>query len=299
MKNLNDKLKGIVVPLITPLTSNETVDENALRKIVNYTIDAGVHGLFVNSTTGEGVCLTNAEKLRNLEIVLDATAGRVPVYAGVSDTSTKRALECMEEAQNAGADILVAHAPFYYPPNNQKELVDYYSTVAQNAKLPVMIYNIPFTTQAPLTVNSVKELLQEENIIGIKDSSVDYVFLLNLIELKKIRPDFRIFIGKTHMWTAGILHGADGGLDGISNLIPKHSVNLYDAIVKNDPQVYELQREINEIFRVYECRSFLGGIKMAMHMLGLCEPYTSHPITGVNEEEKAKIKSVLQQNNLL
>jgi 4-hydroxy-tetrahydrodipicolinate synthase len=297
--NLKDQLKGIVVPLITPITKDERVDEVSLRKIVNYTLESGVHGLFVNSTTGEGVCLTDDEKLRNLKIVMKEVNGRVPVYAGISETSTKRTLECMAKTQQSGADILVAHAPFYYPPNNQEELVNFYSTVAKNADLPVMLYNIPFTTQAPLTIESARKLMDIENIVGIKDSSVDYVFLLNLIELKKNRPDFNIFIGKTHMWAAGIMSGADGGLDGISNLIPKHCVNLYKAIKENRPNIYDLQSEINEIWRVYECRSFLGGIKAAMNLLDLCEPYTVHPVTAASQDEIEKIKKILKKYNLL
>lgn len=299
MSNLVNQFKGIVVPLITPITKDERVDEDSLRKIVNYTLDGGVHGLFVNSTTGEGVCLTDDEKLRNLKIVMDQVNGRVPVYAGISETSTKRTLECMAKTQNSGADILVAHAPFYYPPNNQDELVNFYSTVAKKADLPVMLYNIPFTTQAPLTIESVKKLMDVENIIGIKDSSVDYVFLLNLIELKKDRPEFSIFIGKTHMWAAGILSGADGGLDGISNLIPKHCVNLYNAIKNTAPNIFELQSEINEIWRVYECGSFLGGIKAAMNMMNLCAPYTVHPISSASQREVDNIKSILLKYNIL
>lgn len=299
LENLKDSLKGIVVPLITPITADEKIDELSLRKIVDYTIGAGVHGLFVNSTTGEGVCLTDEDKLLNLRTVVEQTNGRVPVYARISDTSTKRTMVCLGQAQKIGADVLVAHAPFYYPPNNQDELVNFFSTIAQNADLPLMLYNIPFTTQAPLSIGSVNRLMEIDNIIGIKDSSVDYVFLLNLIELKQQRPDFAIFIGKTHMWAAGILSGADGGLDGISNLIPGKCVELYKAIKENAPDVYARQAEINDIWRVYECRSFLGGIKAAMSMLGLCQPYTTHPITSTSEEERQRIRKILLKHKLL
>ncbi len=291
--------KGIVVPLISPIDKNERIDEPALRKLVSYLVDGGVHGIFVNSTTGEGLLLREAEKQRILEIVLDQVHGRVTVYAGVSDTGTARALDNVIQADKLGADVLVAHPPFYFPPNDQSELYDYFARLAQASSKPFMLYNIPFTTKASIALNTVEKLIKIDNIIGIKDSSVDYVYLMNLIELKKERADFTIFIGKTHMWAAGILSGADGGLDGISNLIPSHCVSLYEAIVNKAGDCYERQREINEIWRVYECRSFLGGIKAALSFMGLCQPYTLSPVLPASEEEKLKIKAILQQHHLL
>ncbi len=295
-----EKLHGIVVPIITPLTQNEQVDEPALRKIVRHLLKGGVHGIFVNSTTGEGVCLVDAEKIKSLQIVVDEVRGAIPVYAGISDTSTVRALENLFQAQEAGVDFIVAHPPFYYPPNSQDELIRYYISLANESILPLLLYNIPFTTQAPLSLDAVKTLMQVENIVGIKDSSVDWVFLMNLIELKRNhRPDFKIFIGKSHMWTAGILSGADGGLDGISNIIPDRCVKLYNGIRKGDPGVYELQREINEIWRVYECRSFLGGIKTAMNLMNLCEPFTVKPVLSTSDDEKKKIRAILKEYQLI
>jgi 4-hydroxy-tetrahydrodipicolinate synthase len=217
----------------------------------------------------------------------------VPVYAGVSDTGTKRALNNIREAEDTGADIVVAHPPFYYPPNAQDELYRYFEQIALYSSKPVMLYNIPFTTQAPIALETIKRLFDFDNIIGIKDSSVDYVFLQNLIELKRQRPDFKIFIGKSHMWAAGILSGADGGLDGISNVIPHKCVNLYHKTKQGSDDIFKLQREINEIFRIYECRSFLGGIKTAMSLMGLCNPFTTNPILMASQEEVAKIKRIL------
>jgi 4-hydroxy-tetrahydrodipicolinate synthase len=296
---MSTKYKGIVVPLITPVDKQERIDEPSLRKLVSFLIDGGVHGIFVNSTTGEGLLLREEEKKRILEIVIDQVRGRVTVYAGVSDTGTARALDNVAFAEKAGADVLVAHPPFYFPPNDQAELYDYFASLAQATAKPFMLYNIPFTTKAFIHLNTVKKLMQIENMIGLKDSSVDFVYLMNLIELKKERPDFSIFIGKTHMWAAGILSGADGGLDGISNLIPSHCVNLYESIVNQTEDCYERQREINEIWRVYECRSFLGGIKTAVSMLGLCQPHVLSPTLPASEEEKLKIKGILQRYHLL
>jgi dihydrodipicolinate synthase/N-acetylneuraminate lyase len=294
-----NRIHGIVVPMITPLTADESIDETALIRIVDYILNGGVHGIFVNSTTGEGVCLTNDEARKMLQIVIKRINRKVPVYANVSANSVKIALANIEKAESLDADIVVAHPPFFYPPNSQEELFLYYESILKESKLPVMIYNIPFTTQAPIAINTIKRLLDFENLIGIKDSSVDYVFLQDLIKLKEIRSDFKIFIGKSHMWTAGILSGADGGLDGISNIIPSLCVQLYDKIRSGSNDVFERQRDIDDIWQIYECRSFLGGIKAAMSLLGLCESYTSKPILPAAEEEIQNIKRILVENNVL
>ena len=291
---------GIVVPIITPLTAEENVDELSLRKCIKHLLKGGIHGIFVNSTTGEGLNLRDEQKRLALKVVVDEVNNKVPIYAGVSDTSLGRALDNLVEAVELGADVAVAHPPFYYPPNSQEELLTYYQTLAEQSPLPVMLYNIPSTTKAHIELDTVRTLMQQENIIGIKDSSVDYVFLLNLIELKKYRPDFYIFIGKSHMWTAGIMSGADGGLDGISNLIPDLCVQLYETIKDGRYEgAVELQRKINEIWRVYECRSFLGGIKTAMNMRGLCQPWTTKPILMASAEEQQRIANILREYKLI
>jgi len=290
---------GIVVPIITPLRPDETVDESALHKIIEHLLAAHVHGIFVNSTTGEGICLSDNERIKILTKVVDEISFNIPVYAGVSDTSTKRTIRNLKDAEKLGANIAVIHPPFFYPPSSQEELYNYFKEIAQDASIPVMLYNIPLTTKAPIALETIIKLLEFENIIGIKDSTGDLAFLQKLIELKYVRHDFKIFVGKSQLWGAGILSGADGGLDGISNLIPGHCVRFYQAIKANSEKVFELQREINEIWQIYECCSYLGGLKAAMHFLGLCEPITARPILPASKEEVRKIKQILLTNGIL
>lgn len=294
------RVKGIVVPLITPLHEDETVDEKSLRRCVRHAVDAGVHGIFVNSTTGEGIALLDEERKRSIEIVIDEVDRKTPVFVGVSDTGTQRVLKNVEYANTLDADAIVAHPYFYYPLNHQSELVAFYNEIIRVSKLPIMLYNIPGTTKIAISIETVRELMKNETIVGIKDSSVDYLYLLQLIELKKTRPDFKIFIGKSNLWTAGILEGADGGLDGISNLIPALCVELYDTIINhNIKRAFELQHLLNDIWKVYECRSFLSGIKGALSLLGLCSPQVTKPNSPVTEIEMAKIKSIMKTHHLL
>jgi dihydrodipicolinate synthase/N-acetylneuraminate lyase len=297
--NISD-IHGMVVPIITPLTQEESLDEEAFEKIIDFQITEGIHGIFANSTTGEGVCLTDSTRRQSLKILVEKVRGRVPVYAGVSDTSSRRAILNIKEAEDLGVDIIVAHPPYYYAPNAHEEVYAYFQEIIKASSKPVMLYNIPWTTKTSISLETIKRLIEFEALIGIKDSSADFVYLQNLIVLKRnLRPEFKIFIGKSQMWTAGILSGADGGLDGISNVIPKRCVALYDKIRNGSNNIFELQMEINEIWRIYECRSFLGGIKAAMSLMGFCRPFTTQPVLMATQEEIARIRDILTKYGIL
>ncbi|MBD3376401.1 hypothetical protein GF406_15305 [candidate division KSB1 bacterium] len=297
MKSL-DSVKGIVVPMVTPLTSDETLDVKAVEHLYEHLALGGVHGIFLLSTTGEGLCLT--DKVRNdfCDHMVKINHKDIPLYVGISDTSTKRTIQNAHAVADKGFDIAVAHAPYYFPANNQDELIAFFESVATSSPLPVMIYNIPSTTQSALTLDSVSKLMQVENIIGIKDSSVDFVFLQYLIDLKQDRPDFKILIGKSHFWAAGILAGADGGLDGISNVIPGKCVQLYNACINKEQTIFELQKTINHIWKIYDGHSFLGGLKYTLYRQGLIQPHLSAPISPANEVERQNIENIIDSHGL-
>ncbi len=293
-------LRGMVVPLITPLNEDGTLDEEGLRRVVRHVLGSGVHGVFVNSTTGEGLCLPDDEKHRAVEIVVEEAAGSAAVLANVGETSTRRAIAEIEAVAPLGVDAVVAHPPFFYPINDQREILDFYRDLAAASPVPVFIYNLPMVVGTGIGIPVLSELLAEPNIVGIKDSSADYVYLTRVIELKRRRPDFRIFIGKSHMWAAGIWSGADGGLDGISNVVPRLCVQLFDALEsRNYDRALELQKRIDAVWKIYDCRSFVAAVKMAVSKLGLCQPHVSKPILGLSPEEAMHVEDVLRRNELL
>jgi 4-hydroxy-tetrahydrodipicolinate synthase len=194
----------------------------------------------------------------------------------------------------------VVHPPFFYALNSQQELLTFYRTLADATDLPLILYNIPSLTKQPIAVETVRELLKHPNIIAIKDSSVDYVNLIELIKLKKEFPSFRVFVGKTHMFTPCLLAGGDGGVDGISNLIPERCVHLVELIKSGKIiEAYRLQDEINEIWNVYHVRSFVAGIKMAMHLAGLCGTTVSSPLLTLSDAEKEHVHSIMAKHNLI
>lgn len=294
------RIKGVVVPIITPLTPDEKVDEPALRRCLRHVLASSVHGIFVNSTTGEGLSLLDEEKEKAIGIVVDEAKDRAVIFAGISDTSTMRVLRNLRRVEALNADVAVLHPPFYYPLNHQSELVEFYTHVAAASILPLMLYNIPSMTKAPIAIDTVSKLMAIDNIVGIKDSSVDFLYLLELIRLKAQREDFKIFIGKSHLWTAGIFSGADGALDGISNLVPGLCVQLYETMLRGEAQkAFALQRKINDIWEIYSCGSFLSGIKTALSLLGLCDRRVTRPILNISDDEVENIKKIMVKHGLL
>jgi 4-hydroxy-tetrahydrodipicolinate synthase len=294
------EIKGIVVPIITPLKPDESVDEFSLRKVVRHVIAGGVHGIFVNSSTGEAMSLLDAEREKAIRIVVEETNRAVPVFVGVSDTSTRRVIHNLEFTNKLDIEAIVVHPYFFYPLNCPSEIINFYNEIAAAAAHPLIVYDIPSTTKIKLSLAVVTELMKNEKIIGIKDSSVDFLNLIELIDLKKFRPDFKIFIGKSHLWTGGILEGADGGLDGLSNLVPDLCVKLYDLIIKqNLSEAYALQHKLNAIWKVYQCRSFLSGIKTAVSLLGLCSNSVTHPNEPASPEEIERIRKILKFHDLI
>ncbi len=294
------QMEGIVVPIISPLNADETIDELSLRRCLRHVLDAQVHGIFVNSTTGEAVNLLDSEQQKAINIAIDEVKNQTLLFWGVSDTSTRRVLKKVEYANRLDIDAIVLHPYYFYSLNHQSELVDFYETIAAASKHPLMLYNIPSTTKINITPDVVRKLMTIEKIIGIKDSSVDFLNLLKLIELKKERPNFKIFIGKSHLWTSGILEGADGGLDGLSNLVPGLCVTLFNLIKKRQIEAaYQLQHQLNEIWKVYESGSFLSGIKTAMSLLGLCSNTVTHPNLKITPSEKERIQKIMERYNLI
>lgn len=302
-------LDGVVVPLATPLTAEEKVDTVSLRKLIDHLL-AGVtpdgenfpvQGIFVNSTTGETHALTHAEQERALQIVVEHVAGRCLVLAGVSDVGTQRALEKLRRAEEAGVDVAIAHPPYFYLCNAPAETFAYFKKLAEHARIPLMLYNNPPLTKSSIDMQTVRELMQFENIIGIKESSADYLYLTQMIQLKKeLRPEFRIFIGKAFLWTAGITAGADGMLDTICNLIPGLAGKLYRLLKSgNLPEALPVQEKINSIWSILRASSYLSALKTALHLMGLGDARVTHPIMRISDDEVKWIREIMSEHGIL
>ncbi len=284
---------GIIPPVVTPLDENERVDEGAMRAVVRNLIQSGVQGIFVLGSTGEFAHLTDDEKRRAIEVVVSEVNGKVPVLVGVTESGTKRSIFWTKEAQRFGANGVVAAPPFYYP-LSEAEIENHYRALASECELPILLYHIPSTTKVRFSLNLIERLAEAPNIVGIKDSTGDLPFVLNLIDQISER-NFLVFQGHDELLAPTLLYGAHGGINSSANLVPSWFVALYDAAKKGETALaFAWQRKINELIRYLEKMPFLSALKMALHLKGLIRPFISAPFIPFPENRKEEILGSLK-----
>jgi 4-hydroxy-tetrahydrodipicolinate synthase len=293
------KLKGIVPPIGTPITTDERVDEKGLRNLVRYLIDGGVHGVFVNGTMGCFALLTDTEQLRAIEIVADEVNGRVPVVAGVSDSGTKRVIEKIKEVEKFKVDYLTAVPPYYFN-LTQEQGKSFFRDIANAAQTPVFVYNNPYLTKFDYEISSLVELADEPNIVGLKETNQDCNRWTRIFEAFRGKEDFSILLGTELLIPQGIMMGADGAIGGAHNIAPKFGVELYDAAVAGSfERAFELSRMLGKVCDIFQYGAIWGGFEAALQVLGICEKTVFAPYQPATDEVREKVGKILAECGLL
>lgn len=289
-------LKGIVPPVVTPLTDRDCLDIAGVERLIHHLISGGVHGLFVLGTTGEAQSLSYATRYEMVKQVCALAAGKVPVLVGITDTSLDESLKLAAWAKSCGADAVVSAPPYYFAPS-QQELIEYYTALADALPLPLYLYNMPSHVKVIFEPATVTQLAQHPNIIGLKDSSGNMVYFQTL--LYSVPEDFALFVGPEELTSECVIMGAAGGVNGGANLFPKLYVDLYQASVQRDmKKVAALQKTVMEIStRLYTIgkygSSYLKGVKCSLSVMGICDDYLSYPYQRFREEERNKVRDIL------
>ncbi len=295
-----DNVSGIIPPLITPLTEDRKIDEAGLRKVTRHVLDGGVHGVFVMGSSGEFPFFDRDDRRRVIEVVLDEVAGKVPVFAGISDSGTELAAGNARDAESAGADALVLTMPYYFPAFSDQDILVHYRYVAQVTGLPLVLYNIPRTVKTMIGVDVIAQLAEEGTIRATKDSSTDFNHFQKLLIRMSEMPGFRIFQGSEFQAAASILMGAHGCVLGIANIVPGLCVQLYEAAVRGDSaQARELQRRVTAVSQIFWAgEAPLPSLKMAASILGLCAPTLHLPMPTISDASRDKIRKILENNDV-
>jgi 4-hydroxy-tetrahydrodipicolinate synthase len=231
------RLHGIFVPMVTPLTSDERVDHPSLRRLIDFLIEGGVHGIWVMGTTGEFAALPEEERARAVETTVDHVAGRVPVIANVGDSSTGLALRHARHAAAAGADALALTPPHYYP-HSMDEMLTHFRTLKQaHPDLPLLVYNIPQTVKVKMTVATTLQLATEGTVHGIKDSQNDLRWFRQLAMGARgagLGAGFRLFLGTRALIDAGVVINAHGAIPATANVAPAACAEAWEAAIRGD-----------------------------------------------------------------
>ncbi len=265
-----EEIKGIIVPLITPVDEKETIDEEKLRYMVNRVVDGGVNGILAFGSNGEFYMFDETELERGLKIVMDGNRGRVPVYYGIGAISTLKGVRQAKMAAAAGADGISILQPMFIQPTAES-LYRHFRTIAEAVPdVCVLLYNNPGRCGYCLTADLVERLARDvKNIVGIKDSCGNFTLLSELI--RRTRDiNFKVFSGKDTLLFGGLCMGSAGGVCSIANLFPELVCGIYDKFMKGDyAGAREDQFRLNPVRISQDAASFPVATKDMANMLGL------------------------------
>ncbi len=301
-KKLAAPLKGIIVPLVTPLIDNNTIDIEGFKKLIEHTISGGVHGIFVLGTTGEFASISYKLREELIEQTCKIVNGRVPVLVGIADSSFPESVNLANKAAENGADAVVLTPPYYFR-LGQTELLEYLKHIMSQIPLPLFLYNMPAQTKISFAPETVKKISEIPGVVGIKDSSADLPYFKQVQYALKDKKDFTFMVGPEEIMSDFVLAGGHGGVNGGANMFPKLYVNLYNASVNRDfEKIKELQQKVIQISStIYKVgnynSSFLKGVKCALSVMGICSDFMAEPFHRFREPERMKIKQILKDLN--
>lgn len=288
--------RGSFAALVTPFKNGE-LDLDTLRKLVEWHIGEGTHGLVPVGTTGESPTLTHEEHETVVAEVVRAAAGRIPVIAGAGSNNTLEAIRFMQHAEAVGAEAALVVTPYYNKPT-QRGLVAHFTALHDCCELPIIIYNIPGRSVIDMTPETMGELSKLPRIIGVKDATGD----LARVSLQ------RMSCGKEFIQISGedptaVGFNAQGGVGVISvtaNVAPKLVAQVQEATLEGDyARALELQDRLMPLHRAIFTEPGLVGAKYAMAKLGLCSEEVRSPLTGLSDGTKLLVEDAMRFAGLM
>jgi 4-hydroxy-tetrahydrodipicolinate synthase len=291
-----DKISGIFTPHIVPLDDDGQINEAELRRYVDWLIDKGVHGLYPNGSTGEFLRFTPDERRRIIKIVCDQAAGRVPVLAGAAEANTRETIAACETYVEYGARAVAIVSPFYYR-LSPESVYAYFREIALNSPIDVTLYNIPMFA-SPIDVPTIRRLSELERIAGIKDSSGDLAFMMQMIAaVRPGRPDFAFLGGWDTILMPSLIMGCDGGTHASSGVVPELTRKVFDLTTAGQlADAMPLQYQLLEFFdTALRSGDFPEGFRMGVELRGFQMGAGRQPLSDAQKTERAALKQELQQ----
>jgi dihydrodipicolinate synthase/N-acetylneuraminate lyase len=291
---LNKKYGGIVVPAITPLTSDLKLDQEALEKMFTNFWQHDVKP-FIMGTTGESASLSLEIKYDYIQTAAKLKKPSDVLYAGISSNCLDESVDLARRCFDAGIDVVAATLPTYYAlsADNMKR---YFEQLADKVNGPLIIYNIPATTHMSIPLQVIDELSHHQNIVGTKDSERSEERLDASLRLWADRPDFCHFLGWAAKSAHALLNGSDGLIPSTGNLFPQIYSEMLQAVENGDRDKAFRMQESSDLFgNLYQSGRLLGeslaALKLLMQINNLCQPYMMPPLRTLAKEEAADVRA--------
>lgn len=296
MKNLTE-LKGCGTAMITPFRRDESIDEAAFRRFVEFQINGGVDFLVACGTTGESVTMSEEEQARVVELTLEYAAGRVPVVAGAGGYNTREVIEKIRRYEKLGVDAILSVTPYYNKPT-QEGLYQHYRAIADSTGLPIILYSVQGRAGVNLEPATVARLAEINNIVAIKEASGNITQIAEIASL--VDDSFKIFAGDDSVVLPVAALGGVGVISVASNLLPRQVSDLCRASVENRlEEARRLNRQLTPIFKAMFIESNPIPVKAALAMTGMIEEVYRLPMTPISQANRAKLEQVLTETGVL
>jgi 4-hydroxy-tetrahydrodipicolinate synthase len=287
---------GVGTALVTPFTRNGDLDEKSVRRLGRRQIDAGIHFLVPNGTTGENPTLTIEERTRIVEILVDEANGQVPILAGAGGYNTKEVVHLADQMRKAGASGLLSVTPYYNKPTPDG-LVQHFRAIADSTPLPIIVYNVPGRTGVNIDVNTLVRLAAIPNVVGVKEASGNVTQVCEIC--KAVPSDFLVLSGDDALTLPVMAVGGRGVISVVSNEIPKEMAQMVDAAERNDfAAARTIHARIMPLMQINFVESNPVPVKAAMAAMGLLEEVYRLPVTSPRPESREKILAVLNDLKL-
>ncbi|QJT07563.1 dihydrodipicolinate synthase family protein [Oceanidesulfovibrio marinus] len=284
--------EGVYPALLTPFSADLRVNEAELRKLVEFCIGKGVHGIFPVSSVGEGLHMDHDEKCRCMDIVVDQVAGRIPVTPGVVGSYPQECIRLAKHAASLGCAAVVVTPPYYFKPSPSM-VQRFFETIGEESGIPLILYNIPLFTQ-PLDYATAASLSTKDYVVGMKDSSGSMVDFLHFTDaIQRAGGEVQMLTGREENLIPSLLMGAKGCITASSGIFPEIMVGAYDAWMDgNVEEAKALQREILILVRTMFAAPFPVGFKLALELRGF---EMGPPLLPLGTTDEEKLESVKQE----
>lgn len=287
-----DFIHGVIPPIITPTTSDDKVNEVCLGEIVDHVIAGGVHGILSLGSNGEFYGLEKEEQQKAASITIEKAAGRVPVYLGIADITTRECVKWAKGAEGMGASAVSALHPMFIGPNDE-EMYQHFKAIAEATNLPVVLYNNPDRMRCGLSASLVERLSEIPNIVGVKESSGDMTLTAELIRRTRDR-DFKVIAGRDILILSTLVYGGAGTVASSANIVPELVVDIYNKFKAGDMKgALEAQYKLAPMRMAYNLASFPVVTKDYMRLLGFDVGESILPNTRSNPENMKKLQALL------
>ena len=287
---------GSMTALVTPF-NHGVVDFEALRRMVDWQIESGTHGLVPVGTTGESPTLSHEEHGEVISATIKAAKGRVPVIAGAGSNNTREAVAIAGHAERAGADGLLIVTPYYNKPN-QEGLYQHFKAINDSVSTPIIIYNIPPRSVIDMSVDTMTRLSQLKNIVGVKDATGN----VGRISLQRqaMGPDFIQLSGDDITALSCMAAGAHGCISVVSNIAPKLCADLQNAALAGDfKKALSIQDKLVPLQVAVFLEAGVNGAKCGLSLLGRCLEETRLPLVAVTAATKERIRAAMVHAGVL